>query len=110
MTNDEPCQLTVEQAISILDPEAEEIHAFRNPMTGIMVGSDWPRATLLKAIRAAVRLEIGGVQCCAMNHGLVVWTEKDNALFVECRNGMDYESMESIGDELLRWDDASEAE
>lgn len=85
--------LTSEQALSML-PEGDRIHTFRSaPMA--LIGADWDRDDLEKAIREN-QCEVGGDQCQAMNHGLVVWTGKTEPLFVECRKGIDYESFAAV--------------
>lgn len=61
--------LTLEQAIDIL-PEGQEIHNFLNAPFGL-IGADWPRERVIKALTAAETIEIGGEQCKALNHALV---------------------------------------
>jgi hypothetical protein len=91
--SDDKCLLTPDQAIAMLDPDGENIHTLRSaPLC--MLGADWERSDLIKAIRTAAGLEIGGDMCKGMNHGLVVWTERDNPLFVECAKGFDYDAYE----------------
>ncbi len=85
--------LTPEQAKAML-PEGDEIHTFRSYVPGVLLGADWGRDALVEAIDAADTLEIGGPACRNVNHGLVVWTGND-PLFVECRDGMDYEAAEA---------------
>ena len=81
--------LTPEQALSML-PNGDQIHTFRSASVAL-IGADWDRVDLEKAIRENV-CEVGGVHCQAVNHGLVVWTDKTDPLFVECRKGVDYEA------------------
>lgn len=81
--------LTTEQALSML-PDGDSIHTFRS--TGMaLIGCDWEREDLEETIRES-QCEIGGDQCQAFNHGLVVWTSETEPLFVECREGIDYEA------------------
>ncbi|MFA7121237.1 MAG: hypothetical protein WC277_07130 [Bacilli bacterium] len=82
--------LTTEQAIAML-PDGDTIHTFRNSIPGVLLGADWERADVLDAIDKATTREIGGPACCAMKHGLVVWTG-DSPLFVECREDVDYDA------------------
>ncbi len=89
MAERETLILTVDEAIAML-PDGESIHTFRASTPNMLVGCDWERQDLLDAIHKTDCLEIGGEMCCGMNHGLVVWTD-DNPLFVECREGTDYE-------------------
>ena len=87
--NGDLCLISAEQAIGMLSDD-ERIHTFRSgPMA--LIGCDWDREDLIAAINEAERIDIGGEQCCLMNHGLVVWTGQE-PLFVECRDGIDYEA------------------
>jgi hypothetical protein len=73
---------TADEAIAML-PDGETVHTFRSGV-GILIGADWDRDDLIRAIRAN-KCEQGGEQCTAMGHGLVVWTSETNPLFVETR-------------------------
>jgi hypothetical protein len=91
--SDERVILTPDQAIAMLDPEAERIHTFVQAGP-CLLGADHDSQDLLDEINSALQLEIGGEMCCRMNHGLVVWRGKTDPLFVECRDGLDYEDVE----------------
>ena len=93
--NDLPIVLTAEQALSML-PDGDEVHTFRSTGNALF-GADWSRSKLEQAIREN-RCEVGGDQCQRMNHGLIVWTSEADALFVECRKGVDYESFAEQGE------------
>ena len=86
--NDEPVVLDAEQAISML-PDGDMIHTFRSSAM-CLIGADWKREKLIETIRKS-RCEIGGETCCQMKHGLVVWAD-NHALFVNVREGTDYEA------------------
>jgi hypothetical protein len=103
--SEDKCLLTAEQAIAMLDPTAEEIHTFRSTSM-VLIGAHWGRKDLIEEIESACGREIGGEQCQRKNHGLVIWTEPNHPLFVECREGLDYESMEA----MIRAQDAHRAE
>lgn len=76
--------LTVDEALAIL-PEGAKVHTFRNPV-GVLLGADWSRKDVVKAIRKAFKLELAGSVATSMNHGLVVWEKRDKpALYVETR-------------------------
>jgi len=83
--------LTAEQAISML-PDGDSIHTYRFAHFGVLIGADWSREKLVEAINDH-KCEIGGDQCKAVNHGLVVHIG-DDPLFVECKKGFDYEEFE----------------
>jgi hypothetical protein len=80
--SDEKITLTPEEAESIL-VEGENVHNYANPAPGMFVGCDYERADAIKAIRAALQLEIGGDHCKRMKHALVVWTSETRVLFFQ---------------------------
>jgi len=88
--SDERIVLSKEQALSMLG-DGDEIHTFRTPGMGIMLGADWKRQSILDAIEDN-ECELGGPMCQRMNHGLIVHV--DGPLFVECREGFDYDAFE----------------
>ena len=63
--------LTADEAIAML-PDGEEIHTFRNPAGGILVGCDWSRTKLIEAILSTDFRELAGEQATAMKHGLCI--------------------------------------
>lgn len=73
--------LTVEQAISCLN-EGDSIHTFLNS-PGILVGADCSRESVIETLQKhSNQIEIGGVVCRRMKHGLVVW-RGDEPVFIE---------------------------
>lgn len=78
---DDKIILTPEQAFKLIG-EQEQVHTFRSG-TGMLIGWDWSMKSLAEAINSAIQIEIGGDQCKAMGHGLVVWTSESDPLFVE---------------------------
>jgi hypothetical protein len=62
--------LTPEQAESLLPP-GERVHSFVNPPWGF-VGCDSSRKAVVRLIREAKLLEIGGERAKRMKHALVV--------------------------------------
>jgi len=62
--------LTPDQAESLLPP-GERVHSFVNPPWGF-VGCDTSRETVVRLIREAKLLEIGGEHAKRMKHALVV--------------------------------------
>lgn len=65
--------LTPDEAISLLPDDGESIHNFVNPRAGRFIGVDFERADAEAQFRAAKQIEIGGYNCKAMKHPLVVW-------------------------------------
>lgn len=63
--------LTVEEALAAL-PDGEQIHTYRNPAGGVLIGVDWDRADAEAAIRIAKVRTVGGEQCMNMGHGLAI--------------------------------------
>jgi len=75
------CFLTPEQATKLLG-KRKEIHTFRSGGR-MLIGADWTRKELITAFdKYRDQIEIGGDQCKAMGHGLVVWTGNE-PLFIE---------------------------
>jgi hypothetical protein len=76
--------LTTEEAESLL-PSGDYVHTTRNPATGLFLGADWERPSLIKAFKEAHRIELGGPACMGMGHGILVWEFEDSArpFFVE---------------------------
>jgi hypothetical protein len=76
--------LTKDQALAML-PEEGDVHTFRSS-PGILVGADWRRSDVVAAIEKAgpEELEVGGPQCQAMGHSLVLWT-RGEPLFIETK-------------------------
>lgn len=63
--------ITPAQAIELLN-DGDYIHVFRNP-NGMLLGADWSRQSIIDEInKDGAVLEIGGQQCRAMGHGLVI--------------------------------------
>lgn len=71
--------ITPEQAETLLSG-GEYIHNFANP-NGMMIGCDYVRSDAIKALKSAAQIEIGGNQCKAMNHALVVWENDSRYTF-----------------------------
>lgn len=86
--------LTEKQAKKLIG-KRKDIHTFRSG-TGILMGCDWSRKSLMEAIANSKLIEIGGDQCKKMGHGLVVWTSDYNPLFVE----VDKEEIQKLENEL----------
>jgi hypothetical protein len=72
--------LTADQAIKLLG-KRKEIHTFANPR-GMLLGADHSRKSLIEDLKNARSIEIGGDQCKAMGHGLVMYM-KNEPLFIE---------------------------
>ena len=85
--------LTPDEAKALLSDE-ESIHTFRSDLINVLVGCDWPKDEIIKAIdNNPDKIEIGGSACKAMGHGLVIWTGK-TPLFVE----VDKDKLQAIED------------
>lgn len=80
--------INASQAISML-PEGESVHTFR-AVGIVLLGGEWNREFLIKAIRASKQIEIGGNNCRKIGHGLVIYTN-DKPLYVECKENTDYD-------------------
>ncbi len=71
--------------------DGTSVHTFRQA-ENMLIGADWDRCKIEQFIRDCV-CELGGDQCRAVNHGLVV--HANGPLFVKCREGLDYEAFET---------------
>jgi hypothetical protein len=82
---DEKQKLTFERAVELLN-DGEEIHVFLNP-NGMLVGADWSRKEILKLLKDAESIEVGGPSCINLKHGLVAW-HGNRPHFIESRAGL----------------------
>jgi hypothetical protein len=83
MSNDnEPVELSVEDALAML-PEGDYVHTFRNP-GGMMVGADWTRENIIKAVTESDHRQLTGPMATSMGHGLAI-NEGGRILFVATR-------------------------
>lgn len=80
MTTDDRVHLTVEQALAML-PDGESIHTLRGG-NGMMLGADWNRSSVEKAIRETDHRELSGHLATSMSHGLCI-KEDGRALYIE---------------------------
>lgn len=76
--------LSVEDAIAML-PEGDCVHTFRNPVAGMMIGANWTRENMIKAITESDYRRLAGPEAKAMKHGLAI-NEDGRLLFVETRS------------------------
>lgn len=81
MAKDDKVILTPDEAISLL-AEGEYSHNYANPR-GMLIGCDYERDGVVKALREAKQIEIGGDACKSMRHPLAVWDAKDRLTFFE---------------------------
>jgi len=66
--------LTVDEAIALAHwNEDSSIHCFANPAGGMLVGADWERGDFVDALLTSRGIEVGGDQCRALKHAIVVW-------------------------------------
>lgn len=89
--SDERIVLSKEQALSMLG-DGESIHTFRSRGL-VLLGCDRSRENIEDFIED-FECELGGPACQGMNHGLVIHIDGE-PLFVECREGFDYQKFES---------------
>lgn len=82
MGNDKKQPLTKEEAIAML-PDGDSIHTFRNPAPSVLVGADWEREEILKAINK-YDFELTGEAASAMDHGMA-FKDEYGWCFVETR-------------------------
>jgi len=78
--------LTPLEAIALL-PDGDEVHTFRNPGAGMLIGADWKRSEVIKALSESGpnEIEIGGDECQRMEHAIVLWDGDSRPLFIANR-------------------------
>ncbi len=76
--------ITVDQAIAMLPENSERIHTFRQSGGGVLIGCDWDRVDIIKAIHKAKSRELSGYTATRMHHGLCI-TDESGPLFVETK-------------------------
>ena len=80
--------LTVEEVISVLKNQ-ENVHTFINAGFGL-IGADWSKEELIEKLEIAEDIQVGGEQCRAMSHGIVIFPKnakkQSDLYFVECDN------------------------
>lgn len=82
MDDDLAVELAHQQAIDLLPDTGDEIHTYLNPAPNVLLGADWSRDSILKAIYNSDPMpELAGKQATESGHGLVVWYRGD-PLFV----------------------------
>ncbi len=96
MVSDKPVTLTKEQATGLL-PDSEFIHVIIDA-GAVMVGAGWNRGDVEDLVSNGSRCEVGGERCRLGGHGLVVW-RNGRPLFVETRDGVDWEAFEEKHEE-----------
>lgn len=81
---DEKSFVSYEKAEKML-PDGDTVHTFRNPNGAMLIGADWDREDLLKALKSADNIKETGPMAQKMNHGLVI-IHKGSLLFIETEN------------------------
>jgi len=69
--SDEKQFITYREAVAAL-PDHEEIHTFRQAGPAL-IGCDVNRKDILKDLKNAKEIEVGGSQCQKMNHAIVIY-------------------------------------
>ena len=85
MTEKPKSKITPEQLLGISDIQDGQVHTFRNPNGGMLVGADWSIDSLKKAITetpTCYTIEFTGEQARAMSHG-AAFKDQYGYVFVE---------------------------
>ena len=85
MADDEPVELTADEAIAML-PEGNTIHTFRNPALDVLIGADWSRNEIIDYIKNHP-MQLSGETATSMNHGIVAGNGRGEYLFIETKKG-----------------------
>ena len=70
---EERIYLTVEQVQDLWDENDGYVHIQKNPQAGMLMGFDKNVDTLLEELKEADSIEIGGENCMAMGHGILMF-------------------------------------
>ena len=70
---EERIYLTVEQVQDLWDEKDGYVHIQKNPQAGMFMGFDKNVDTLLEELKEADAVEIGGENCMAMGHGILMF-------------------------------------
>lgn len=100
---DERVFLDKDEALRLLS-DHEEIHTFRDA-GACLIGADWEREELVKAISGGCSAEIGGDACRKVGHGLVLFVDA-KPLFVEVDDAM----VQALVDKSLELEQAGKGE
>lgn len=76
--------ITLEEALKLL-PEKEDIHTFMNPAAGMLLGADWSRDDVVKALALSKEIHLTGEAAQAMDHGLAIFRGDGATVFIETR-------------------------
>lgn len=84
MSNDQPT-LTLDAALAAL-PDGEMIHTFMNP-AGMLVGADWTRMQIVRALGRAKEIMVTGTMAQGMGHGIAINDHEGRMVFIatKCR-------------------------
>ena len=83
MESEQRVFLTYDEAVGML-PDGDTIHTFRSG-TGILLGVDHPRKSLLEKLKAH-KIELSGQLAKSMNHGIAL-IDDNGPLFIETNKG-----------------------
>lgn len=77
--------LDFDEAVKML-PDSDDIHTFRNPPNGMLIGADWHKEKLIVLIKK-YGVQLSGDQARDLGHGLVV---KDDMsyIFIETKKNV----------------------
>lgn len=92
--SDERQSVTYEEAAHMIG-DRERVHTFRNSVAGLMLGADWDRKSVLRAIEKH-GVELSGPMATNMRRGLVLFDDR-GPLFIETVNGRLSEAGELVG-------------
>jgi hypothetical protein len=73
--------LDFEKALKLI-PNEELIHTYKNPSPGMLLGADWRRKDIIELIQDW-GCGLAGPGATAHGHGIVVYIDQDDTLFVK---------------------------
>lgn len=84
--SDEKMTIGYDAALAFLKPRGA-IHTFRTG-SGMLVGADWSRASILEALKVAPEIQVTGDTAQSMGHGLAI-QDKHGWVFIETTSRTD---------------------
>lgn len=79
--NDVLCErffITVDEAISLLDYSADDVHVFIANGMGMLIGCDWQIPEIINLLENAKHIEIAGGVARSMKHAICVHINNDD--------------------------------
>lgn len=74
--------LSVKEAKATINKRSKYVHTFVNP-NGMLIGCDWTLVEVMRAIKTAKTIKVGGPSSRGLGHGLVIFTNDGREVFIK---------------------------